>query len=74
MNEVSTKFIRLIVTSCLIQVLLISLSEAQQGNIAQSHSGMAHLQDLEKHFGPHFAARLSSGGANAFQMARKTSV
>ena len=54
-------------------VLLVSSATAQRQGKAVKHSGVAHLQDLEKRFGPHFASRLSSGGANAFQLARMLS-
>jgi hypothetical protein len=53
--------------------ILASMAAAQAHSGAQNHAGMAHLQELEKRFGPHFAARLSSGGANAFQAARMLS-
>jgi hypothetical protein len=53
--------------------ILVSMAAAQTHTSRQGTTGMAHLQDLEKRFGPHFAARLSSGGANAFQAARMLS-
>ena len=59
---------------CLIHVgLLMESAGAQNHRTVQKHAGLAHLQDLEKRFGPHFSARLSSGGANAFQTARMLS-
>lgn len=37
------------------------------------HVGVAHLQDMETRFGPHFTAHLSAGGANVFHVARALS-
>jgi len=51
--------------------LLVDNGAAQNSNA--KHAGLAHLQDLEKHFGPHFEMRLSSAGANAFHTARALS-
>jgi hypothetical protein len=54
-------------------VLLVSSATAQPQGKVLKHAGVAHLQDLEKRFGPHFSSRLSSGGANAFRLARMLS-
>jgi hypothetical protein len=53
--------------------LLVANATAQTNDTVQGHAGLAHLQDLEKRFGPRFSARLSSGGANAFQSAKMLS-
>lgn len=52
---------------------IFAIAAAQKHPAPQNHAGLAHLQDIEKRFGPRFAARLSSGGANAFQTARMLS-
>jgi len=73
MNKLTAKFMISVFAFCFMQSgILVSMAMAQHTS-AQSHGGMAHLQELEKRFGPHFAARLSSGGANAFQAARMLS-
>ena len=64
MNKLTAKFMTSALALCFAQSgILASMAAAQTHNSAQSHAGMAHLQELEKRFGPHFAARLSSGGA-----------
>jgi hypothetical protein len=74
MIKVTVKSMLSTLALCFVQgVVLVSTAAAQTHNAAKSHVGMAHLQELEKRFGPHFAARLSSGGANAFQTARMLS-
>ena len=74
MNKRTAKFMMSVFAFCFVQSngILASMAVAQYTS-APSHAGMAHLQELEKRFGPHFAARLSSGGANAFQAARMLS-
>lgn len=74
MNKLTAKFTMSVLALCFVQSgILASMAAAQTHTNAQSRAGMAHLQELEKRFGPHFAARLSSGGANAFQTARMLS-
>jgi hypothetical protein len=74
MNKLTGKFMMNALALCFVQSgILASMAAAQAHSGAQNHAGMAHLQELEKRFGPHFAARLSSGGANAFQAARMLS-
>src|SRR5436309_4509817 len=74
MNKLPGKFMMNALALCFVQSgILASMAAAQAHSGAQNHAGMAHLQELEKRFGPHFAARLSSGGANAFQAARMLS-
>lgn len=62
---------RLALNFLLLFLLLMAGASAQR--TAKGHAGVSHLQDLEARFGPQFAARLSSGGANAFQSARMLS-
>lgn len=74
MNKVTAIFMAIVVVMCLARgEFLVSQAVGQKLNTAHNNPGMAHLQELEKRFGPHFAARLSSGGANAFQTARMLS-
>ena len=70
MNNLSRKLILNLLVISLIHVVLAMNGIAQTSTAAQKHQGLAHLQDLEKRFGPHFATRLSSGGANSFQASR----
>jgi hypothetical protein len=69
-NNLSRKLILNLLAICLIHVVLAMNGIAQTSTAAQKHQGLAHLQDLEKRFGPHFATRLSSGGANSFRASR----
>lgn len=72
MNNFSGKLTRSVLVVFLIHAgLLVDNGAAQNSNA--KHAGLAHLQDLEKHFGPHFEMRLSSAGANAFHTARALS-
>lgn len=74
MNKLTARFIMSALALCFVQSgIPASMAAAQTHAGAQNHAGMAHLQQLEKRFGPHFTARLSSGGANAFQAARMLS-
>jgi hypothetical protein len=71
MSKPTAKLLASIFAMCFAQTgILVTMAGAQKQTTLQSHAGMAHLQDMEKRFGPHFTARLSSGGANAFQTAR----
>jgi hypothetical protein len=73
-NNFCGKWTLTTVVVCFIHAgLLVASAAAQNHRTVQKHAGLAHLQDLEKRFGPHFTARLSSGGANAFQTARMLS-
>ena len=74
MNNLSGKSTLKLLTVCFIHVgLLVASGAAQTVRPVQRHAGLAHLQDLERNFGPHFQMRLSSGGANAFQASRMLS-
>lgn len=72
-NFLSKSSFMLVVIFLAHAVLLAPCVTAQNQSTGKNHAGLAHLQDLEKQFGPHFAERLSSGGANAFQTARMIS-
>jgi hypothetical protein len=71
-NNFSGKLTRGVLVVFLIHAGLLVITGAAQSANAK-HAGLAHLQDLEKHFGPHFEIRLSSAGANAFHTARALS-
>lgn len=74
MSKLIAKLILTLLAASLVYVgLVVSVAAAQNPTDTQNHAGVSHLQDLEKQFGPHFATRLSSGGANAFQTARMLS-
>ena len=72
-NFLSKSNFILVLISFVQAVLFVPRLTAQNQATDKKHPGLAHLQDLEKRFGPHFAERLSSGGANAFQTARMIS-
>jgi hypothetical protein len=72
-NNLRGKLSLNLVVVCLIHTGLLVASAVAQNHRTQKHVGLAHLQDLERRFGPHFTARLSSGGANAFQTAKMLS-
>ena len=74
MNNISGKLTFNLFAICLIHAgLLVGHGATQNGRALTKHAGLAHLQDLEKHFGPHFEMRLSAAGANAFHTARALS-
>jgi len=73
-NNLSSKSVLNLLAICFIHAgLLVAHGAAQNGRTLPRHAGLAHLQDLEKHFGPHFEMRLSTGGANLFHTARALS-
>jgi hypothetical protein len=66
MNKLTAKLVVTTLALGFVQSgILASMAAAQTHASEQNHTGMAHLQELEKRFGPHFADRLSSGGAVA---------
>jgi hypothetical protein len=73
-NNYLGKRIFSLMTVCVVHAaLLLPGAPAQTPGKVKPNAGLAHVLDLEKRFGPHFATRLSSGGANVFQSAKMLS-